>query len=42
VAAVVTQALKPIGHLAAWLVWHSTRISLLEDLESPRPPAVER
>jgi hypothetical protein len=42
VAAVVSQALKPIGHLAAWLVWHSTRISLLEDLESPRPPAADR
>jgi hypothetical protein len=35
----VTLALRPIGHLAAWLVWHSTRISLLDDLDSPRPPA---
>jgi len=34
----VTLALRPIGHLAAWLVWHSTRISLLDDLDSPRPP----
>jgi hypothetical protein len=39
---VVTQALKPFGHLAAWLVWHSTRISLYEDLASPRPPSAER
>jgi hypothetical protein len=32
-------ALRPITHLAAWLVWHSMRVSLLEDLDSPRPPA---
>jgi hypothetical protein len=31
-------ALRPIGHLAAWLVWHTTRVSLLSDLEHPRPP----
>jgi hypothetical protein len=30
---------RPIGHLAAWLVWHSTGVSLYEDLDSPRPPA---
>jgi hypothetical protein len=35
----VTTALRPIGHLAAWLVWHSMRVSLLDDLQSPRPPA---
>jgi hypothetical protein len=34
----VTTALRPIGHLAAWLLWHSMRVSLLEDLASPRPP----
>ena len=30
---------RPIGHLAAWLVWHSTGVSLYEDLDAPRPPA---
>ncbi len=30
--------LRPIGHIAAWLVWHSTGKSLLSDLESPEPP----
>ncbi len=30
--------LRATGHLAAWLVWHSMRISLLEDLEAPHPP----
>jgi hypothetical protein len=34
----VSLALRPIGHLAAWLVWRSTRVSLLDDLERPRPP----
>jgi hypothetical protein len=31
-------ALRPIGHLAAWLVWQTTRVSLLSDLDRPRPP----
>jgi hypothetical protein len=35
----VTNAFRPIGHLAAWLVWHSTGISLLGDLKSPQRPA---
>jgi len=30
---------RPIGHLAAWIVWHSARVSLLDDLEAPSPPA---
>jgi hypothetical protein len=29
---------RPIGHIAAWLVWHSSRVSLLDDLDSPQPP----
>jgi hypothetical protein len=36
----VSLALKATGHVAAWLVWHSTKISLLDDLPKPRPPAV--
>jgi hypothetical protein len=34
----VNFALRPISHVAAWLVWHSTHISLLDDLEVPAPP----
>src|SRR3954449_9205855 len=34
----VNFALRPISHVAAWLVWHSTHVSLLEDLEAPAPP----
>jgi hypothetical protein len=34
----VNLALRPIGHLAAWLVWHSVRVSLYDDLQRPRPP----
>ena len=34
----VNFALRPITHVAAWLVWHSTHISLLDDLEAPAPP----
>jgi hypothetical protein len=34
----VGAALKPIGHLTAWLVWHSLRVSLLDDLDQPAPP----
>jgi hypothetical protein len=34
----VGTALRPIGHLAAWLVGHAARVSLLRDLERPEPP----
>jgi len=30
--------LRPIEHIAAWVVWHSTRVSLLDDLDDPSPP----
>ncbi len=36
----VGTALRPIGHIAAWLMWHCTRVSLLEDLEQPAAAAV--
>jgi hypothetical protein len=29
---------RPIRHIAAWLAWHSMKISLLEDLDSPQRP----
>jgi hypothetical protein len=34
-------ALRATGHVAAWLIWHSTGVSLLEDLEAPCPPQAE-
>src|SRR4051812_37758790 len=33
--AMVSYALRPIGPLAAWVVWKSMRVSLLEDLDAP-------
>jgi hypothetical protein len=35
----VGYALKPIRHIAAWLVWKSARVSLLDDLDAPQPPS---
>jgi hypothetical protein len=35
-------ALRATGHVAAWLIWHSTGVSLLSDLDSPRPPEGEQ
>jgi hypothetical protein len=35
---VATTALRPLSHTVAWLVWHSLRVSLFDDLASPRPP----
>jgi hypothetical protein len=37
----VNLALRATSHVAAWIVWQSMRISLLDDLEAPRPPADE-
>ena len=34
----VNLALRATSHVAAWLVWHSTHVSLLDDLSAPRPP----
>jgi len=31
-------ALRPFGHIAAWILWHAMRVSLLDDLDRPRPP----
>lgn len=30
-----TFALKASSHLAAWLVWQATRVSILDDLYAP-------
>jgi hypothetical protein len=32
-------ALRPFGHIAAWIVWHAMRVSLLDDLDRPAPPS---
>jgi hypothetical protein len=37
--AMISSVLRPVNHLAVWLVWHSTGVSLLDDLEPPRRPA---
>ena len=37
----VTIAFRATSHVAAWLVWHSMRVSLVDDLSVPRPPAEE-
>jgi hypothetical protein len=37
-AAMVGMALRPLSHITAWIVWHAARVSLLEDLDSPKPP----
>jgi len=34
----VNLALRPIGHVAVWIVWHSMKVSLLDDLDTPRRP----
>jgi len=31
-------ALRPLSHLTAWIVWHAARVSLLDDLDNPKPP----
>jgi hypothetical protein len=35
----VRKAFRATSHVAALIVWHSVRVSLLEDLDSPQPPA---
>src|SRR3954447_13794469 len=39
--AMVSYALRPISHITAWIVWQSMRVSILEDLDAPRPPHAE-
>jgi hypothetical protein len=34
----VTIAIRATSHVAAWIVWHSMKVSLLDDLEAPAPP----
>jgi hypothetical protein len=41
-APMVNYALRATGHVAAWIVWHSMRVSLLGDLDAPAPPRADR
>jgi hypothetical protein len=34
----VTTVLRAPQHIAAWLVWHAARVSLLPDAERPQVP----
>jgi hypothetical protein len=33
----VTLVLKTTSHFAAWLIWKTTRVSVLDDLDVPLP-----
>ncbi len=37
----VSKAFRATSHVAAWIVWHSMRVSILDDLDSPQPPDVD-
>jgi hypothetical protein len=34
----VTTVLRAPQHVAAWIVWHAVRVSLLPDAERPQVP----
>ena len=38
----IDMARRATSHMTAWIVWHSMRVSLLDDLERPRPPREKR
>jgi hypothetical protein len=38
----VSIAVRATSHVAAWIVWQSMRVSLLDDLPVPAPPHQER
>jgi hypothetical protein len=37
----VSKAFRATSHVAALIVWHSMRVSILDDLDAPRPPAAD-
>ena len=37
----VSKAFRATSHVAALIVWHSMRVSILDDLDTPRPPAAD-
>ena len=38
----VSIAFKATSHLTTWVVWHCLGVSLLDDLDAPRPPAGDK
>ena len=38
----VNIAFRATGHVTAWVVWHCLGVSLLNDLDAPRPPTAEQ
>ena len=38
----VSKAFRATNHVAALIVWHSMRVSLLADLDSPQPPSADQ
>ncbi len=37
----VSKAFRATSHVAALIVWHSMRVSILTDLDSPQPPSLD-
>ena len=37
----VSKAFKATSHVAALIVWHSMRVSILTDLDAPQPPSLD-
>ena len=37
----VSKAFKATSHVAALIVWHSMGVSILSDLDVPRPPSLD-
>jgi hypothetical protein len=35
---VITFVVKATSHLATWLIWQATGVSLLDDLDAPERP----
>jgi hypothetical protein len=33
--------MRVTNHVRAWVIWHSTHVTVLDDLESPRPPQAQ-
>jgi hypothetical protein len=37
----VSKAFRATSHVTAWIVWHTIRVSMLDDLDAPQPPGAE-
>ena len=36
----VGMAMRVTNHVRAWVIWHSTHVSVLDELDSPCPPLI--